>query len=204
MVSSIVGPRIFSDNQYNGGLVSIVDTVVFTQVPPPPQPPLPPPAPKVNIIGFKAPQVVDADTSNDDEDYFPDPDLIGNRLPPDIIEPVVPDKFTDDEDKAILVVEESATFKHGDLKAFQAWISQQIQYPDEAAKLGIEGRIAVSFVIGKTGKIEDIKLVRSADPMLNEDALRVLKTSPDWHPARQGGVVVRQQFVRPLSFSLTK
>lgn len=108
------------------------------------------------------------------------------------------------DNKPLLSVQEPATFEGGDLMYFNKWVAEHVKYPEEAAALGLEGKVIVQFVIGKTGKVEDINIIRGAYPLLDIEAEKVLNSSPDWKPARQNGRVVRQQFVLPIFFKLTR
>ena len=83
-----------------------------------------------------------------------------------------------------------------------AWLRDNIKYPAEAIEKGIEGRVIVTFVVTKDGKITNAEVVRSSDPLLNEEALRVLHSMPDWIPAKRNGQNVDLQFTLPVIFRL--
>ena len=93
------------------------------------------------------------------------------------------------------------SFPGGDL-ACMAWLRDNIKYPAEAIEKGIEGRVIVTFVVTKDGKITNAEVVRSSDPLLNEEALRVLHSMPDWIPAKRNGQNVDLQFTLPVIFRL--
>lgn len=103
-----------------------------------------------------------------------------------------------------IVAEQNATFQGGDLETFRAWILQNLKYPENAAKKGIQGKVILSFVIEADGKINEIKVLRSVDSALDEEAIRVIKSSPDWMPGRHGGKTIAQQFTIPIAFKVQK
>jgi TonB family protein len=107
-----------------------------------------------------------------------------------------------DDEVTFIMVENPATFQGGDLNSFRSWVQSNLKYPMEAAEKGISGKVYVSFAINSKGDVVDIKVLRGVDPSLDNESVRVIKSSPKWAPAKQGGKNVKQQFVIPLSFVL--
>jgi TonB family protein len=107
-------------------------------------------------------------------------------------------------EQVFVVVEENATFMGGDLETFRAWVLEHLVYPDSAAKLGIEGKVILSFVVNPKGIIEKTVVLRGVDSALNNEAIRVVTSSPKWVPGRQGGKNISQQFTIPIAFKLQK
>ncbi len=101
------------------------------------------------------------------------------------------------------VVEESAT-PVGGLEVVARTISSNLQYPTEAAKKGIEGTVFISFVVNKDGSLSDFELKKGVDPVIDKEALRVAQMLPAWNPGKQNGMAVRQQFVLPVAFRLSR
>ncbi len=101
-----------------------------------------------------------------------------------------------------MVVEEMPKFPGGD-KALMAYLSENIRYPINAIKKGISGRVVVSFVVGKDGTLRDFNVVRSVDPELDAEALRVTKAMPKWEPGRQRGKNVSVKYTIPITFNLS-
>lgn len=97
--------------------------------------------------------------------------------------------------------DQDPSFPGGDLACME-WLRDNIKYPAEAIEKGIEGRVIVTFVVTKDGKITNAEVVRSSDPLLNEEALRVLRFMPDWIPAKRNGQNVDLQYTLPLTFRL--
>ena len=106
------------------------------------------------------------------------------------------------DNKIYEVVEKNATFPGGDAACYN-WIAQHIQYPALAQEQGIQGRVFVQFVVNTDGTLEDVKAVRSPDPSLAEEAVRVVKSMPRWNPASQNSKAVRSRFNLPIMFRLS-
>jgi len=84
------------------------------------------------------------------------------------------------------------------------FVSENFEYPEKARQLKIQGRIIVEFVVEKSGEVSNIKILRSVDPWLDEEALRVIKSLPRIQPAKQRGAPVRMSFVVPLKIELNE
>lgn len=101
-----------------------------------------------------------------------------------------------------LIVEESASFPGG-MVAFYEYIKSNFQYPLEAQVKGIEGRVFVEFVVNKDGSISDTKVLKGIGAGCDEEAVRILTSSPNWEPGKQRGMPIRQRLVLPIVFSLS-
>ena len=99
------------------------------------------------------------------------------------------------------VVEEMPQYPGGPQALFE-FLSQNVQYPKEAAKAGIQGRVIVTFVVEKDGSICESKVVKSVDPSLDAEALRVINAMPNWKPGKQNGKEVRVKYTVPVAFML--
>ena len=82
------------------------------------------------------------------------------------------------------------------------FLKENIHYPKIAEENGIQGRVVVTFVVEKDGSIGKAKIVKSVDPSLNEEAIRVLKLLPKWKPAMLNGKPVRSKYTVPITFRL--
>lgn len=96
--------------------------------------------------------------------------------------------------------EENAHPKEG-YKAFYKFITQNLHYPDSTKKVGVEGKIFIQFVVEKNGSLSNFKILKG-DSQMSEEAIRVLKITPKWVPARQNGVVVRSRYAIPIYIHL--
>jgi protein TonB len=88
-----------------------------------------------------------------------------------------------DDDRVYDVVEENASFPGGDEECMK-WLRKNIRYPSICQEQGVQGRVIVAFVVNRDGSIVDVKVVRSPDENLSEEAIRVVKLMPKWKPAR--------------------
>jgi TonB family protein len=105
------------------------------------------------------------------------------------------------QEEVFLVVEQTPEFPGGE-DAFRTYLSKEIKYSAEAIKKGIQGKVYVTFVVGKDGVVKNSKIVRGVDPMLDKEALRVVNAMPKWTPGKQGGKEVAVQFTIPINFKL--
>ena len=99
------------------------------------------------------------------------------------------------------VVEEMPQYPGGPQELFK-FLSENVQYPAEAEKAGIQGRVILTFVVEKDGSISKPTVVKSVDPLLDAEAVRVISAMPNWKPGKQNGKVVRVKYTVPLSFNL--
>lgn len=99
------------------------------------------------------------------------------------------------------VVEQMPSFPGG-ISGLRTYLNQNIRYPAEAQENCVQGRVVVSFVVGKDGHISDVTVVRSVDPSLDKEAVRVIRNMPRWTPGKQGGELVKVRYNVPVSFRL--
>ena len=84
------------------------------------------------------------------------------------------------------------------------YLADNIKYPASAVKAKKQGRVIVGFIVQKDGSITHAKIVRSIDPELDAEALRVVKGMPKWTPGTQLGKPVSVKYALPVKFSLQK
>jgi protein TonB len=108
-----------------------------------------------------------------------------------------------DEEEVFYIVEDMPTFNGGDpATEFRKYIASNLKYPEIAAENGISGRVIVQFAVNKTGQVVDAVVVRSIDPALDKEAIRVVMSSPKWTPGKQRGKAVKVLFTFPINFVL--
>jgi periplasmic protein TonB len=90
----------------------------------------------------------------------------------------------------------------GGYTALQEYLVKNIQYPEQAKKDSITGKVFVQFIINETGKVTDPKVLKSANPLLDAEAIRVVGTMPDWTPGKNKGEKVKVAFTIPIMFAL--
>lgn len=99
------------------------------------------------------------------------------------------------------VVEQMPSFPGG-ISGLRTYLNQNIRYPAEAQENCVQGHVVVSFVVGKDGHISDVTVLRSVDPSLDKEAVRVIRNMPRWTPGKQGGEPVKVKYNVPVSFRL--
>ena len=92
-----------------------------------------------------------------------------------------------------------------DPRAFlEKWVYQYLKYPETALMDGVQGRVMVDFIIGKDGKVSDVRVVKGVSPELDAEAVKVVSASPKWKPGRRAGEKVRVSMTIPVEFRLEK
>ena len=108
---------------------------------------------------------------------------------------------TVDSNNVYFTVEKMPEFPGGQVELMK-YLASNIKYPKDAANAGKQGRVIVRFVVNEDGSISDETLIRGVFPSLDEEALRVIKSMPKWHPGEQDGKKVRVYYTIPISFIL--
>ena len=128
-------------------------------------------------------------------------DIINAQVHKDVV--VVEEKKPEpvDDNKVFESVEQNPQFPGGDA-ALLKYVSDHIRYPSVAQENNIQGRVVVQFVVTKTGSIGQVKVVRSKDPDLDKEAVRVVKTLPKFVPGKMNGHAVNVWYTLPITFRL--
>ena len=163
-------------------------------------PPPPPEPPKVTDILDIVADDVHVDTNIDIN--------IEADLNTEIVAPVA--VFTEtavveEEEEAVMfaIVEDKPLFNGKDAETgFREYIRNNTQYPPVAQENGITGRVYVEFTIGTDGSVSDVRLLRGVDPLLDNEAMRVIRASPKWTPGMQRGKPVKVKYQFPVFFQL--
>lgn len=108
---------------------------------------------------------------------------------------------TDNSDGPYIIVERMPKFLDGEISEFKQWVTRNLKYPVEAVKNGIQGRVAVSFVVEADGAVTNVTVLKGPQELVPE-AVRVVMSSPKWTPGEQRGKKVRVKFVLPIDFKL--
>lgn len=105
------------------------------------------------------------------------------------------------EEAPFMVVEKMPEFPGGNA-ALMAYLTKNIKYPAVCRENNIQGRVLIQFIVNKDGSIVDPEVVKSVNPYLDKEALRVISTMPKWTPGEQRGKAVRVKFTVPVNFKL--
>ena len=108
----------------------------------------------------------------------------------------------DEEEPIYQVVEQQPEFPGG-MSAQMKFLQDNLRYPQEAREKGFQGRVITQFVVNTDGSISDIKIVKPLNPLLEAEALRVIRLMPKWNPGKQKGKTVRVRYTFPIIFRLT-
>ncbi len=177
----------------------------------------PPPPPLKSSIKFTAPVIKKDEEVSEEEEIKSQEELIESKVTISIadvegndeengqdiadfkeaIKPVV-----EEEDNQVLeVVEQMPTFPGGQ-KALLQYISDNIKYPSIAQENGIQGRVVVRFVVKRDGSVGEVQVLRGVDATLDKEAVRVVKSIPNFIPGKQNGHAVNVWFTLPVQFKL--
>ena len=123
---------------------------------------------------------------------------------PEVIVVIEEDTEVPDEvEPAIRVVEIFPEYPGGDAARVK-FLQDNLVYPRMAREIGLEGKVWVGFVVEKDGSLSNFSIAKGVAPVLDDEALRVVKMMPKWTPGKQRSKPVRVQYQIPISFSLTK
>jgi len=165
------------------------------EVPPTEQPPPPPPQ-------IQQPQVVEVpDEEEIKEDIKVNLDVEvtdQTKIEEIVVQAAAPEE---ESDQIFTIVEESASPKGG-MAAFYKFVGEKIKYPPQARRMGIEGRVFVEFVIAKDGTLTEVKAIKGIGAGCDEEAVRIVQSSPPWNPGKQRGKPVKQRYTLPIIFKL--
>jgi len=167
-----------------------------------PEPPRPPEMKKA--IQNLVPEVTD-DTTQISSKLLTTDEIIGTIKDGDptdttvYIEPI--DPVIPVEEKVFIIVQEMPEYPGG-IPALLKYIGENLVYPSEASNNNIQGKVNLKFVVNPNGSVDRIEVLRSIDPLLDNEAIRVVKTLPKFKPGKQGGIPVHVWFSIPVVFKL--
>jgi len=161
------------------------------------QPEVPPEVPKVAEIF----EIVEDDVQIENEILFED-DETSFDDEVQMYDFDVGDEEEDEEEEIFVVVEEMPTFRGGDVNKFREWVQKRVKYPQIAAENGIQGKVFIMFVVEPDGTVSNVGRLRGVDPALDNEAIRVVQSSPKWVAGKQRGAPVRVRFSITVNFQL--
>jgi protein TonB len=213
MLSGLAYPVIASFMIRHTGLVKDEKTTTGEILPkPPPEPPVvppppPPPTDPVKTARFVPPTVVIDSVDNDFGKQAVLADI--KPVPPPGIEPDVtpvakksePTIETGVKPEPVTGVQEMPMFPGGDGELF-AFLRKNLKYPQEARIIEMAGVVYVAFVVELDGSITDVRIERGIGSYCDDEAIRVVKSMPDWTPGKQNNIPVRVRYILPVKFTL--
>lgn len=99
-------------------------------------------------------------------------------------------------------VEKTPSFKKGDLSSFRDWVQKRLRYPAEAEKRGLQGKVYLSFIVDTDGSLSNVTVLYGSHPLLDDEALRVVNSSPKWTPGYSSGNPVLAALTIMVGFQL--
>lgn len=105
------------------------------------------------------------------------------------------------QDECVYFPDIDASFPGGN-DSLQAFIRAHLTYPDEYTNVRIQGIVGLQFVVDPDGSIYDIEVVKPVDPLLDKEAVRVVRAMPKWIPAEYGGKKVKARVHLPIRFAI--
>lgn len=159
----------------------------------------PPPPPPAQVI--QHPIVVEVPDEEILEDIEVDMDV---EITEDMVVEEVEFTMEIEEEKAeeIFLVVEDKPEPIGGIKAFYKYVADNIRYPETATRNRVQGRVYVQFVVNSKGKITDVETVKGIGAGCDEEAARIVREAPDWHPGKQRGKPVSVRMVLPITFKM--
>ena len=171
---------------------------------PPPPPPPPPPAETAAPLRYVAPVVVDSIKPEDIKQIMTadQAQVTVKNEDVQVVEQVQEEvKEEEAPTQVFVVVEEMPTFPGGDPEMMK-FIYANITYPEIAKENNLQGRVTLRFCVTYKGTIDQVSIIKSVDPSLDNEAVRVIKMLPAWKPGKQGGKPVNVWYSVPVIFQL--
>ncbi|HAC23381.1 MAG TPA: energy transducer TonB [Cytophagales bacterium] len=160
-----------------------------------------PPTPEITVIQPQLVEVPNEEEIKNEINIVFDVEVTEDTKVEEYVAPPVSAIEDEESEKIFTIVEHTAEPKGG-LAAFYQYVSENIKYPAQARRMGIEGKVYVEFIVGKDGKIYDVKTVNELGAGCDEEAVRIIQNAPPWNPGKQRGKPVKQKMVMPIIFRL--
>ena len=166
------------------------------EIPPTEQPP--PPPPKIQL-----PEIIEVPDEEEIEEEI-EVELDVEVTEETVIEDIVFEEAPEEEevDEVFTIVEDQPEFPGG-MAAFYKYVGDNMEYPSQARRMGIEGRVYVQFVVDQQGNVTEVKAVKGIGAGCDEEAERVLREAPKFKPGKQRGRAVKVRMVLPIIFKLS-
>lgn len=164
-------------------------------IPPTEQPPPPPPK-------IQQPEVIEVPDDEEIEEEI-EFDLDIEATEETVIEEIVFEAAPEEEiAEEVFTIVEDQPEPTGGMQAFYQYVQKELNYPAQARRMGIEGKVYVQFVVDKDGSISEVTAIKGIGAGCDEEAVRVLKQAPKWKPGKQRGRAVKVRMILPITFKL--
>ena len=200
VVSLLVVNTAFEWRFYDDGALADLGQVTddfeeMLDIPPTEQPPPPPPK-------IQQPEIIEVPDEEEIEDEI-EVNLDVEITEESAIEQIVFEEPVEEEvaDEVFTIVEQQPVYPGG-MGAFYQFVQKKLKYPSQARRMGIEGKVFVQFVVDKKGNITQVVAVKGIGAGCDEEAVRVIKSSPKWKAGKQRGKAVKVRMILPITFKL--
>ena len=112
--------------------------------------------------------------------------------------------YIDNDDEQIYDKPDKIAQFPGGMDAYVTWMTANFHYPEKAIRNNVEGRVVLSFIVNKQGRIKDIKVLKRLSPECDKEAIRMVKAMPRWFAAEHQGRKVNCRYTMPVVFKLNK
>ncbi len=165
------------------------------EIPPTEQPPPPPPV-------IQQPEIIEVPDEEEIEEEIEvnlDVEITETTVIEDVVFEEAPEEEVAEE---IFTIVEDQPEPQGGMGAFYQYISKNLQYPNQARRMGIEGKVFVQFVVDKDGTITEVQAIKGIGAGCDEEAVKVIQNAPKWKPGKQRGRPVKVRMILPITFKL--
>jgi len=200
-VSVFVVLVAFEYKSYDDGTLKDLGTVddafeELLDIPITEQPPPPPPPPIEQPVIQEVPDEVEIEEIEVNFDVDVKEETV-------IKEVVIAEAPVVEKADEIFDVVETMPTPPGGMEGWNKYLSNNLKYPTQARRMGIEGTVYVVFVVNTDGSIQDVEILRGIGGGCDEEAMRVVKSAPNWEPGKQRGKAVRVKMRLPIRFKLS-
>jgi protein TonB len=166
------------------------------EIPPTEQPPPPPPV-------IQQPEIIEIPDEEEIEQEI-EVNLDVEITQETVVESLVFEEAPAEEvaEEIFSIVEDQPT-PQGGIEAFYKYVGKNINYPAQARRMGVEGKVYVQFVVDKDGSLNEVQAIKGIGAGCDEEAVRVVKAAPKWKPGKQRGRAVKVRMVIPITFKLS-
>ncbi|HRN35477.1 MAG TPA: TonB family protein [Flavobacteriales bacterium] len=172
--------------------------------PPPPPEVIVPPQPQIETVQFVAVEASDEPVEAPpptQEDLSETVASTTTQEGQKIDAPPPPPPPVEEETFDLAAVQEQPEFPGGMGKMYE-YLQKNTKYPDMEYDAGIQGKVWVEFVVERSGEVSDVKVRRGVSPGLDKEALRAVRSMPNWNPGKMNGKAVKVRFTIPVDFKL--
>lgn len=187
--------------------VQLEDLEIPEEIYVPPAPPPPQAARVQEIVKYVPPVIVDTISLDEKpiatmDQALAQPadaeiDIIGNGVSESLIPGIGSGEETDEP---FMIVEIMPMFRGGDINQFRLWVQKRTNYPQIAIDNRIQGKVLITFVVEADGSVSNVTVLKGVDPIIDNEAVKSIESSPKWTPGYQRGKPVRVRYSIWINF----